>query len=92
MKKRETSRKKIIDGIFTIIAPGTPLRSALNRIQEAELGALILLGKPADFPGLIGGGFEINSDYTPQRMYELAKMDGAIILSEDIYNYSQIFQ
>ena len=84
MKKRETSRKKIIDGIFTIIAPGTPLRSALNRIQEAELGALILLGKPADFPGLIGGGFEINSDYTPQRMYELAKMDGAIILSEDI--------
>ena len=81
MKKRETSRKKIIDGIFTIIAPGTPLRSALNRIQEAELGALILLGKPADFPGLIGGGFEINSDYTPQRMYELAKMDGAIILS-----------
>ena len=62
MKKRETSRKKIIDGIFTIIAPGTPLRSALNRIQEAELGALILLGKPTDFPGLIGGGFEINAE------------------------------
>ena len=84
MKKRETNRKKILEGIFTIIAPGTPRRSALNRIQEAELGALILIGKPSDFPDLIGGGFEINADYTPQRLYELAKMDGAIILSEDI--------
>lgn len=30
------------------------------------------------------GGFYINQDYTPSRLYELAKMDGAIILSEDL--------
>ena len=30
------------------------------------------------------GGFRIEEDYTPARLYELAKMDGAIILSKDL--------
>ena len=30
------------------------------------------------------GGFELNTAYTPQKVYELSKMDGAIILSENI--------
>ncbi len=29
------------------------------------------------------GGFKINDDYTPARIYELAKMDNAIVLSRD---------
>ena len=30
------------------------------------------------------GGFFVNVDFTPARLYELAKMDGAIILSQDL--------
>ena len=33
---------------------------------------------------MVDGGFAINQDYTAARLYELAKMDGAIILSEDL--------
>ena len=33
---------------------------------------------------IVDGGFNINVDYTPARLYELAKMDGAIILSQDL--------
>jgi len=33
---------------------------------------------------LLTGGFRIEEDYTPARLYELAKMDGAIILSKDL--------
>mgnify|MGYP003293394910 CR=1 FL=1 len=29
-------------------------------------------------------GFKIDEEYTPARLYELAKMDGAIILSKDL--------
>ncbi len=32
---------------------------------------------------IVDGGFFINSDFSPAYLYELAKMDGAIILSED---------
>jgi len=32
----------------------------------------------------VDGGFYINKDYTPAHIYELAKMDGAIILSKDL--------
>ncbi len=30
------------------------------------------------------GGFRIDEDYTPAKLYELAKMDGAIVLSKDL--------
>ena len=30
------------------------------------------------------GGFKIDENYTPARLYELAKMDGAIIISKDL--------
>ena len=38
MKNKE--RKKIREYIFSVIAPGTPLREAINRIQEANLGCV----------------------------------------------------
>ena len=33
---------------------------------------------------IVDGGFNIDVDYTPAKLYELAKMDGAIILSADL--------
>lgn len=65
-----------------VLAPGTPLREGLENILRAKTGALIVIG--GDTPQvneIVDGGFVINSDYTPSSLYELAKMDGAIILS-----------
>ncbi|RRD40968.1 DNA integrity scanning protein DisA [Leptotrichia sp. OH3620_COT-345] len=83
MKKKET-KKKILEYVFSILAPGTPLRLAIDRIQEASLGAIVVLGDSADLAGIMRGGFKLNTSYTPQKLYELSKMDGGIILSEDI--------
>ncbi len=33
---------------------------------------------------IVDGGFNINVEFTPAKLYELAKMDGAIILSQDL--------
>jgi diadenylate cyclase len=65
------------------VAPGTPLRSGIDDIIRAELGALIVSGEPNDLAFLFSGGMRLDLPFTPQLLYELAKMDGAIILSRD---------
>jgi len=84
MIKKAVNKKKILEHIFDRVAPGTALREAIDKIQEAKLGALIVLGNPSDLKDVMGGGFELNTVYSPQKVYELSKMDGGIILSEDI--------
>jgi len=66
-----------------ILAPGTPLREGLENILRAKTGALIVIGDSPQVMELVEGGFEINSEFSPASIYELAKMDGAIILSSD---------
>ena len=78
------TRKQILEYIFSIIAPGKPLRAAVDRIQEANLGAIIVLGDYKKLGDVMRGGFELDTSYTTQKVYELSKMDGAIILSENI--------
>lgn len=63
-----------------LVAPGTDLREGLDRILQARMGALIVVGDGADVLGVCSGGFLLNADFTPQRLSELAKMDGAMIL------------
>src|SRR6201984_2793299 len=65
------------------IAPGRPLRSGLDRILQANMGALIVVGDGPDVLGICSGGFLLDAEFTPQRLSELAKMDGAIILAAD---------
>jgi diadenylate cyclase len=62
------------------IAPGTELAQGLERIQRGRTGALIVLGHDRVVESICSGGFRINTEYTPTRIRELAKMDGAIIL------------
>lgn len=69
--------------IFKKTAPGTPLREGISNILDGGLGALLIIGFDKEVEKLIDGGFSINCDYTPERLFELAKMDGAIILDED---------
>ncbi|MGV8845014.1 DNA integrity scanning diadenylate cyclase DisA [Tessaracoccus sp.] len=67
-----------------LLAPGTPLRAGLDRILHGRTGALVVLGHNAKVAKLSSGGFMLDVDYTPQSLRELAKMDGAIILSTDL--------
>ncbi|ACZ01245.1 DNA integrity scanning diadenylate cyclase DisA [Streptobacillus moniliformis] len=76
--------EKVYEQIFKIMAPGQPLRSAIEKIQEASLGGLIILGSLEDMKEYIDGGFKLETTFTPQKVYELAKMDGAILISEDL--------
>lgn len=62
------------------VAPGTPLRAALDSIISGRTGALIVIGDERGVDALSNGGFEIGAPFTPQRLFELAKMDGAILL------------
>jgi diadenylate cyclase len=64
------------------IAPGTALRPGLERILRANTGALIVLGSPPQVEALFTGGFQIDVPFTAQRLSELAKMDGALVLDE----------
>lgn len=68
-----------------LTAPGTPLREGLDRILSAKMGALIVVGGNIEIlNSIISGGFTLNCDFTPESLYELAKMDGAIVISEDL--------
>ncbi|KAF2958216.1 DNA integrity scanning protein DisA [Thermotoga sp. Ku-13t] len=70
---------------IALLSPGTRLRKALDDIRAANLGALILfVDDLSKHRSIIQGGFEVNCSFTPERLYELAKMDGAIVVSEDV--------
>lgn len=78
--KRDVEIKKILK----IMCPGTALREGLENILKAKTGGLILLGDSEDVMKIVDGGFSINADYNPSYVYELAKMDGAIVISSDL--------
>lgn len=65
------------------VAPGTRLREALDMLISARSGALIVLGDVHTLEPLCNGGFHLDTPFTPQRLFELAKMDGAIILDHE---------
>jgi diadenylate cyclase len=65
------------------VAPGTQLREGLDRILQANMGALIAVGDSPDVLDICSGGFLLDAEFSPQRLSELAKMDGAIILDRD---------
>ncbi len=74
-----------ITEILKLIAPGTPIRDGLENILRARTGALMLITDNSEvLKQVVDGGFTINEDYTSSKLYELAKMDGAIVLSGDL--------
>ncbi len=66
------------------IAPGTELRQAVDDIIRSHEGALIVVGEPDELAFLYSGGIRLDAPFRPQLLYELAKMDGAIILDPPI--------
>jgi len=66
-----------------MVAPGTAIREGLDNIVQAQTGALICIGESEELSFLLSGGVKLDVDYTPALLYQLAKMDGAIILSSN---------
>ncbi len=67
-----------------LLAPGTPLRDGLERIRAGRTGALIILGSNSVIEQISSGGFTVNTEFTPTALRELAKMDGGIVVDEDL--------
>jgi diadenylate cyclase len=64
-----------------MVAPGTALREGMENILHARTGGLIVIGDPEELSFLFSGGIKLEIDYAPALLYQVAKMDGAIILN-----------
>src|SRR5688572_6525736 len=62
------------------VAPGTPLREGIDNIIHARTGGLIVVADPDEVSYLFSGGLRLDVDYTPGLLYQVAKMDGAIVM------------
>jgi len=79
---KEEKRKALID-VLKLVSPGTLLRTAIDDISRAGMGGLIVVDS-LDLKNIIEGGFKLNSKLTSQKIVELSKMDGAVILSSEL--------
>jgi diadenylate cyclase len=75
--------EKLLEAIAKI-APGTALRQSVDDIIRSHEGALIVIGDPNELSFLYSGGIRLDAPFRPQLLYELAKMDGAIIVDSAI--------
>jgi len=66
------------------IAPGTDLRQGIDDIIRSREGALIVIGDPSELSFLFSGGIRLDVPFTAQLLYEVAKMDGAIIVNPSL--------
>ncbi len=85
MSPRRSLPPELADAL-EMVAPGTELRHSIDNIIRASNGALVVVANPAKLErmNILSGGMKIGLEFTPMRMYELAKMDGAIVVSPDI--------
>lgn len=75
--------EKSMSEILQFMAPGTPIREGIDNVLRANTGGLIILGSKEKITHIVDGGFQINASFSPSYLYELAKMDGAIVLNEE---------
>lgn len=80
----ETADADRLRATLSAIAPGTAMRDGLQRILRGRTGALIVLGSDPSVEVLCTGGFELDVPFTATALRELAKMDGAVVLDEQI--------
>lgn len=76
-------KERFARNILKMVAPGTALRTGIDNVLRAKTGGLIVLGYNENMKGIVDGGFYLDCPFSPASLYELAKMDGAIILNED---------
>ena len=80
----QEKEKSFIDFI-KMVSPGTHLRTVIDDLVRSGLGGMIVFdSQNLHNKNMIEGGFRINSRFTSQKLFELCKMDGAIIISQDL--------
>ncbi len=75
--RQETSLMRALE----MVAPGTALREGIDNVVHARTGGLIVVGDPEEISFMFSGGIRLDIDYSPAFLYQIAKMDGAIILN-----------
>ncbi|MGB3635172.1 MAG: DNA integrity scanning diadenylate cyclase DisA [Rubrobacteraceae bacterium] len=85
MSTRRSLPAELADAL-DIVAPGTEFRDGMDNIIRASNGALVVVSNPQKLErlGIISGGIKMELEFAPMRLYELAKMDGAIVVSPDL--------
>jgi diadenylate cyclase len=53
----------------------------MDNILHARTGGMIVIGDADELAFLFSGGIKLDIDYSPAFLYQLAKMDGAIVLN-----------
>ncbi|MDY4041055.1 MAG: DNA integrity scanning diadenylate cyclase DisA [Collinsella sp.] len=81
--EKSDAQKRMQEAI-RLTAPGQPIRTALDMIIAGHLGALICVGDTEHVLGAGNDGFPLNISFTANRLFELSKMDGAIVIDEDL--------
>ena len=89
--KTDKATQEELFAVLKLVAPGTNLRAALDGTLKAGKGGLIVAENHYT-NSLFDGGFWLNTKFSPQKVIELSKMDGAIILSHDMkkINYANV--
>ena len=75
--------QETMNQLLRMVEPGTPIREGLENVLRAKTGGLIVFSSSPEVMKVVDGGFSIDCEFSPHYLYELAKMDGAIILSDD---------
>lgn len=81
MEHKRATDKSLAD-ILQFVSPGAPIREGIDNVLRANTGGLIVVGYNDRVKAVVDGGFHIDCPFSPSYLYELAKMDGAIILNE----------
>jgi len=78
-------KEKSFMDFLKMVSPGTPLRTVIDDLVRSNLGAFIILDSEELYSqNMVEGGFRINCRFTAQKLFELCKMDGAVIISPDL--------
>ncbi len=81
--KQDTSYEQSLRKHLKLVSPGTVVNEGLENVLRAKTGGLIVVSDNDDVLSLVNGGFKIDAEMHPASLYELAKMDGALVLSSD---------
>src|SRR5215210_5629586 len=77
-------RDSVLLSSIAEVAPGTTLRQGIDDVIRSHEGALIVVGNPDELSFLYSGGMKLDLPFTSQLLYELSKMDGAIIVNREL--------
>jgi diadenylate cyclase len=78
-------KEKTFLDFIKLVSPGTSLRNVIDDLLRSDLGGMIIFDKPElSSQNIAEGGFKINSRFTSQKLFELCKMDAAVIVSQDL--------